>query len=69
MTKANWLKAVNPALFLSFLVQAVTGIWLIIKPSGPVFELHERNGILFLLLVSAHLFLNWGWVRATFLKR
>ncbi|MFA6079028.1 MAG: DUF4405 domain-containing protein [Candidatus Omnitrophota bacterium] len=70
------LKIINPLLFISFLIQAVTGIalafnlvgrieWL----AGPVVEIHEYNGLFMIIAIFAHLALNWGWVKTQFFKR
>jgi hypothetical protein len=73
MTKNTWLKIANPLLFLSALIQILTGFVLALKmlPSqiGFFYELHEHNGMVFVVLLVIHIILNWGWVRANFLKR
>ncbi|MFH1189361.1 MAG: DUF4405 domain-containing protein [Candidatus Omnitrophota bacterium] len=73
MNKALALRIVNPILALSFVVQAVTGIIMLLRIKTPythlVFEAHEHNGLLMIALVTAHLTLNWGWITATFFKK
>ena len=31
-----------------------------------IFDIHEYNGLLLITLVLVHIYLNWGWIRATF---
>lgn len=70
MSKNKWLKIVNPVMFVSFAIQAVTGIMMSAhKGSTAIAEMHEHNGILLVFLITAHLYLNWDWVRANFLKK
>lgn len=71
MDKANLLKIVNPLLFISLVIQALTGMIaaLHLFMSNPklfeaLMELHEYNGFVFVLLAGTHLYLNWGWVKA-----
>lgn len=72
MNRQKLLRLLNPVLFLSILLQAVTAAVMILGLKAPfsldVFELHERNGVLLIVLAVAHLALNWGWVRANYLK-
>jgi len=65
----TWLKTVNLLLFISLATQAVTAIWLLVRGTNLVYEIHKYNGIAFLVLAACHLFLNWGWIRANYLKR
>ncbi|MCX6356609.1 MAG: hypothetical protein NT045_01820 [Candidatus Aureabacteria bacterium] len=73
MTKAGLLRIVNPVLFLSLVIQAVTAgiIFLRLRTvfTPTVFEIHEPNGVLFVAQALTHLTLNWGWVRANYFKR
>jgi hypothetical protein len=76
MDKTNLLKVVNPLLFISLVIQAVTGVIaaLHLFMSNPklfeaIMELHEHNGFVFVSLAAIHLYLNWNWIRAQFLKR
>lgn len=73
MSKITLLRWVNVCLIFSFLVQAVTSSIIFFKIKLPnvtaVFELHEYNGLLMITLVTAHIILNWGWIRANFLKK
>lgn len=72
MNRQKLLRALNPLLLLSLAVQAGTAALIIFGKKAPfsldLFELHERNGVLLIALAVAHLALNWGWVRANYLK-
>lgn len=72
MDKVKLLRIVNPVLFLSFVVQAVTVSVILLRIRIPhlraIIELHEYNGIVMITLVSIHIILNWGWIRANFFK-
>ena len=73
MNKQKWLRIVNPVLFLSLAVQAGTGGIIAFRLRTPftqtVFEAHEHNGALLIALAVTHLTLNWGWVKANYLKK
>jgi len=64
------LKIVNGLLFLCFVVQ-FTGIILfnLIELDPPSFyytlNMHKNVGLAIGVLIIAHLYLNWGWVRNT----
>ncbi|MBF0384856.1 MAG: hypothetical protein HQL27_03195 [Candidatus Omnitrophica bacterium] len=69
MTKANWLKVLNPFLFASVLIQAVTISFMILEQGNNlIYKTHKYNGISIVLLAAIHLMLNWNWVKATFFK-
>lgn len=67
MDKPTLLKAVNPLLALSLLVQGLTGYFQ--EDVRGLNRVHEYNAVLLLLLALAHLALNWSWVRSAFLPR
>ena len=69
MNKFGFLKIVNPLLALSFLVQAVTVVFMLLG-QGPAWKIkvHVFNGLAFLLLALLHIILNWGWIKANILK-
>ena len=77
MNKAKLLKISTILLMISFLAEVVTIVGMVFLKSflirlgalGIFFEIHEYNGFLFTALVFAHLFFNWGWIRANILKR
>jgi len=72
MNKAKALKWVNLVLLISAVVQVTTGLILALGwfPSalGEISKLHEHNGMLFIVLLFAHLFFNWGWIKSNFFK-
>jgi hypothetical protein len=72
MTAQKLLRVVNPVLFLSLAVQAATGGMILFGLKMPfsadLFEIHEHNGILLIVLAASHLALNWGWVRVNYLR-
>jgi cytochrome b subunit of formate dehydrogenase len=55
---------VNPVLFASAFMQAVSGLALALN--GPEFlrTLHIYNAFLLSFMIAVHLALNWGWVRS-----
>jgi cytochrome b subunit of formate dehydrogenase len=76
MDKTERLKAVNSVLFISLVVQTVTGLALffeMFEAQINVFRLivkaHMYNGILFVLLVGTHIWLNRDWIKYQFFKR
>lgn len=63
--KFKLLKILNPALFLLVLIQGISV--LMIKTGFAhewLMEFHEFNGYAILILIAAHLFLNWNWIKA-----
>ena len=68
--KTTLLKIVNGLLFLCFVVQ-FTGIILfnLIGLDPPAFyyslSMHKNVGLAIGVLILAHLYLNWGWIRNT----
>lgn len=71
MTKNDWLKIINPILFISVLIQALTGLAIFFgwAESVIIYKLHAYNGLFFIAVAGLHLWLNWQWVKATFLKK
>lgn len=66
MTKALWLKRLNPLLLVVLVVQAATGLCHEILP-GEWFEwIHPTGGLLLVLLAAVHLALNWNWVKSVY---
>lgn len=75
MNKRKLVLWTNLFLIMSFTIQAVTGIFLVLRLfiSNPrlfrmIAELHEYNGIVMIVLVVFHLAENWGWIKANLLK-
>ena len=75
MNKAQIFKWSISALFISAMVQVFTGVALFFElfaSKADIFEaiarVHKYNGPIFIILVMIHLGLNWGWVKANFLR-
>ena len=75
MNKIVLLKITNPFLFISMLAQVCTGIILFFdlftgRPRlfEMIAQIHRYNGVVLAALVVVHLLLNWGWIKAQFLK-
>ncbi|MDD5260208.1 MAG: DUF4405 domain-containing protein [bacterium] len=70
MNKIKLLKFVNFVLGISFLVQAISVVFMVLeKAPGWLYKLHALNGMVFIVLVFVHIALNWAWIRANFLKK
>ena len=73
MSKARWLLWLNPLLFASLIIQALTGAILFFSLLSSLYELaakvHAYNGLVFVILALTHLTLNWSWVKANFFKK
>ncbi|MCM8760549.1 MAG: DUF4405 domain-containing protein [Candidatus Omnitrophica bacterium] len=73
MNRAKTLKVVNAALLVSFLAQTVTALIIYFGIDIPdmklVYDIHEHNGMIMIVLVLVHVALNWGWIKANFFKR
>ena len=68
MNKNLLLKIINPIRLLLFISQASSGLFHEYL-SHELFELiHEKGGIILVLITLTHLYLNWGWVRANLLN-
>jgi len=69
--QSKFLKVLNPVLFLLMLIQAITGLGQ--RYAGQdIFVLFRRihypNGILLIIVLIVHLYLNRGWVKMNFFK-
>lgn len=68
--KQSILKFLNPILFIFFTITAVAMVLYKMTGGSETFgEIHEFAGIMFFLTGILHLYYNWGWVRANFLKK
>lgn len=68
LRKITALKIINLLLVLSLGIQASSGLTHGVL-SRELFEwLHERNGILLVVLIVLHLGLNWSWVKTNYFK-
>ncbi len=69
MNRTNMLKYINPVIAILIVSQLLSALSKDILPDE-VFEVwHKGGGILLLIGVLLHLFLNWGWVKSTYFKR
>ena len=73
MNKLQVLRIVNSFLFISFLLQVATSLFIFFRIrtsfSRTIFEIHEYNGLTMITLALIHLYLNWGWIRTNILKK
>ena len=63
------LKILNPILLLTVIFTLVGVVGYNITELEPWRQLHFISGALFFLAAILHLILNWGWVKASYLKR
>lgn len=73
MNKPQWLKVLNLVLFISLLVQALTGLVLFfslfVTQIDVFIVIHKYNGLFLILLVGLHLWFNWSWIKINFFKK
>jgi FtsH-binding integral membrane protein len=69
MQRNVWLKVVNPLVLLAAVVQAITGLGMMLFGWEAVHELHETSGLVFVGLVVVHVILNWGWFVAGYRRK
>ena len=73
VTKLKVLKTVNIFLFSSVLTQALAGIVLFFFDEGRFVmfcgKVHRYNGILLLMLITSHLYLNWPVIVSHYFKK
>lgn len=61
------LRVINPILFCTLLLQAITGLAMFFELATPlVLVVHKYNALLFLLVIAAHIVLNWPWIRVNY---
>lgn len=71
MSKQNTLKYLNCLMGIAFL-GIIVSLFLLktgIVTSDAIVEVHEIFGGLLILGIIGHLFLNWKWVKQTYLRR
>ena len=68
MKKVKALKIVNLLLLITFIFQALTGIGQAYIDGDLLAIIHKVGGILLLIFAITHLSLNWGWVKANYIK-
>lgn len=76
MNRTALMKITNIALFVTLAIQITTAILILLRhliPSGRalafILELHEYNGILFIVLAVLHVWQNRGWIKVNILKK
>jgi len=69
MSRTNMLKYINPVIAIFIVSQLLSALFSDILPDEIFEAWHKTGGILLLIGVLLHLFLNWGWVKSTYLKR
>ena len=76
MKKVLAIKIANIALFISALIEIITGIAMLLGNIvvklglfGLIFKLHKYNGLVFMVLICLHIYQNWGWVKMNILKQ
>ncbi len=70
MNKIKLLKLVNPVLGISFLLQAISAVTMVLgKAPRWLYKLHIINGLIFIIIAIVHVTLNWGWIKANILKK
>ena len=73
MKKLTVIKVINAMLFFSFVIQASTGLSMMLDLKGEageiIDEIHGVNGVILILLVAAHVYLFWGIVKNHYFKK
>jgi hypothetical protein len=70
MDKMKLLKKLNPVLGISFLLQAISVVFMVLEMApGWLYKVHAINGMIFILIVLVHITLNWSWIKVNFLKK
>jgi hypothetical protein len=73
MNRVKALKVVNLLLFFVFLGIAISGLTAMLFPGLIPYSTfrvaHPFTGAAFVLLVVAHLVLNFNWIKANYLKK
>ncbi|MBF0331835.1 MAG: hypothetical protein HQL17_07845 [Candidatus Omnitrophica bacterium] len=72
MNKVKLLKVLNVFLLVAFAVQTFTVLVMVlglhlINPRY-IGLIHKFNGLFLVAVAVTHIFLNWGWIRSTYLK-
>jgi drug/metabolite transporter (DMT)-like permease len=68
MNRTNMLKYINPVIAILIVSQLLSALSKDILPDEVFEAWHKGGGILLLIGVLLHLFLNWGWVKSTYFK-
>jgi drug/metabolite transporter (DMT)-like permease len=68
VNRTNMLKYINPVIAILIVSQLLSALFSEILPDEIFEAWHKGGGILLLIGVLLHLFLNWGWVKSTYFK-
>ncbi len=68
MSKNFLLKIINLILLVLFISQACSGLFHHALSHKSFEIIHEGGGIILVIIAILHLILNWGWIRANYLK-
>jgi hypothetical protein len=69
MKKNKLLLIVNIALFINFITQVSTGLFHSKIPHHTFEIFHFYGGIILLALTTAHIYLNFNWIKSNILKK
>ena len=74
MKKQKWLKILNIFVMIGFALVAIAIVLYDWGPaawqgSGFLYSVHVIAGRILILLIIAHLILNWSWVRNAYCKK
>ncbi|MFA6856497.1 MAG: hypothetical protein WCR31_04740 [Treponema sp.] len=69
MTKAKFLKIVNPLLAVDFLCLIGTALLDDVIPREIYGVIHPVFGYIFAVGLIVHVFLNWNWIKTTYFKK
>ena len=73
MNQLKVLKTVNVVLFLCVLIQAITGLVIFFLNEGRWVErtgdIHKYNGLVLVVLIGIHLYLNWSVIKNHYFKK
>jgi hypothetical protein len=69
MKRNTMLKILNPVLFVLFINQALTAIFLDEMPVRVFQIFHKGGGAILLILIAIHFILNFNWVKANYLLK
>lgn len=70
--KKNWkpkaLKVLNPLIAILFLIQGASGLFSKVIGYQLFSIVHRPCGVLLIVGVIFHVYLNWSWVKASFFR-
>jgi heme A synthase len=69
MNKQKALRWLNLALFLLLILQMASGVAALFGLGPSSLALHIYAGLAMFIVVLAHLWLNWGWVKMNYFRK